>query len=161
MLTWSQLGHAPPKESDLVRLARSAPRDQLLRGLTTVATVLLNADNKAGGLAPPAHLSMAHALLGSDLFEVANSGFKRRQWQVFLRRRATCWPSEPLPGSANLVLLLRLPSETSQAGPHWTANDLLDTGRSEVDIVGRLLRLWWFARHDQARVSSCRATSAC
>lgn len=115
MLTWSQLGHASPKESDLVRLARSAPRDQLLRGLTMVAMVLLNADNKSGGLAPSAHLSMAHALLESDLFEIANSGFQQRQWQVFLPPEAICWPSAPSPGSANLASLIRLRLEMCSA----------------------------------------------
>lgn len=40
-----------------------------------------------------------------------------------------------------------------------TANDLLDPGRSEVDVVGRLLRLWWFARQDQARYALPRYLS--
>lgn len=156
MLTWSQLGHASPKQSDLVRLARSAPRDQLLRGLTMVATVLLNADNKAGGHSSPAHLAMAHALLKNDLWETANAGFQRRQWQVFLSPEGYLL-------AIRAVVRFGKPRVAAPAALGdvlgeliLTANDLLDPGRSEVDIVGRVLRLWWFARQDQARYALAR-----
>ena len=137
MLTWSQLGHASPEQSDLVRLARSAPRDQLLRGLTMVATVLLNADNKAGGLSSPAHLAMAHALLKNDLWETANAGFQRRQWQAFLSPEGYLL-------AIRAVVRFGKPRVAAPAALGdvlgeliLTANDLLDPGRSEVDIAGR------------------------
>jgi hypothetical protein len=116
-----------------------------------VATVLLNADNKAGGHSPSAHLSMAHALLKGDLWETANSGFERRQWQVFL-------PPEGFLLAIRAVVRFGKPSVAASASVGdvlgeliLTATDLLDPARSEVDIAGRVLRLWWFARQDQAR----------
>ena len=158
---WSDLGNAMSTEEDLVRLARSAPRDLLLRDLTLTATLLMNGELAAGAERDPIkaqvakarlHAAMAHELLEGEPRDKVLRGFRDNRWQVFvapegllLALRAVLRFGEPEAG------------DSSRAGEVLgelilTANDLLGSqGSSEKDQAGHLLRLWWFGRNDQSR----------